>query len=476
MLALPKQVIVIKKKVPDPPIVPTETTAIAVPTNDELTEKCRCGQKFKPFQHSKGFSKSCPKCLEQSRQHERTRPKRTYRNDTRDPVKRQEWKDLNRDKLTESWIKHRQNKKLELGIDAYREHNAKIASAWRQNNEDKLRAIQLRSLNSNNRRLSSMKHQAKIKGVEWLLTDEYALLMINSKCFYCDKILDGIKNSIDKINSKGDYEPSNCVSCCKICNYMKNTLDVIIMLNQIHNILLHLSIITGDKYTFTQTIADKANYNKYLKNAKRRNIEFDLTESSFNWLIKYECYLCGVEGKSGIDRVDSNKGYEFDNCRACCSFCNYLKRDMDLSPFVNHIQIINANRDRIINHLAIINKASAQKLNYYELAPQQIDDLQQSLADEIVNVESKTGNKFKVENNRKLNRQQKRALSQQIKSELNNKQQINLSDKNYQRRVALVNTIKQITRQIELKQKKPELLFKLEIKLISLKQELESLN
>ena len=47
---------------------------------------------------------------------------------------------------------------------------------------------------------------------------------------------------------------------------------------------------------------------------------------------------------NGIDRIDSNEGYEKENCVPCCTRCNYMKNDMSISSFTDHIL-------KIANHL-----------------------------------------------------------------------------------------------------------------------------
>lgn len=104
----------------------------------------------------------------------------------------------------------------------------------------------------------------------------------------------------------------------------------------------------------------------YIKNAKTRNIEWDLSHKEAIDLFRLDCYYCGLEPSNvyspynderyktethlqnllhynGIDRIDNNKGYFLMNCVPCCKTCNYAKRDMSLEEFENWI-------DRIIEY------------------------------------------------------------------------------------------------------------------------------
>jgi len=103
-------------------------------------------------------------------------------------------------------------------------------------------------------------------------------------------------------------------------------------------------------------------YEQYQSGAKSRNLEFNLSKEEYLEVIKQNCYYCGSEpelkqphrGKgryvgvpvpyNGIDRIDSSIGYKKENCLPCCTKCNYMKSDMNISSFTDHIK-------KIANHL-----------------------------------------------------------------------------------------------------------------------------
>lgn len=85
---------------------------------------------------------------------------------------------------------------------------------------------------------------------------------------------------------------------------------------------------------------------RYRHGAKKRGIQFGLSEEEFFRLIKGNCHYCGKEpvavsrGRSsghcvynGIDRVDSLLGYTTGNVVPCCKQCNISKRDLPLEEF-----------------------------------------------------------------------------------------------------------------------------------------------
>lgn len=95
----------------------------------------------------------------------------------------------------------------------------------------------------------------------------------------------------------------------------------------------------------------------YKRNAKIKNIFFDLTKEQMETLFKGNCFYCGrapyntVKHKghygdytyNGIDRLINTKGYTMDNVVSCCSECNFLKNSYDINDFINIIRMINEN-------------------------------------------------------------------------------------------------------------------------------------
>jgi hypothetical protein len=75
----------------------------------------------------------------------------------------------------------------------------------------------------------------------------------------------------------------------------------------------------------------------YKIGAKKRGLDFNLTEKQFAELTQRDCYYCGAKPNNidkhrkkeyvynGIDRVDNSKGYEIYNVVPCCKECNKRK-------------------------------------------------------------------------------------------------------------------------------------------------------
>lgn len=81
----------------------------------------------------------------------------------------------------------------------------------------------------------------------------------------------------------------------------------------------------------------------YKAAAKRRGIFWDLSDEQVWNLIVSKCYYCNSEPSnseehtgmkySGIDRIDSNLGYELTNCVPSCWICNRAKKDLSMKEF-----------------------------------------------------------------------------------------------------------------------------------------------
>lgn len=101
-------------------------------------------------------------------------------------------------------------------------------------------------------------------------------------------------------------------------------------------------------------------FKRYEWNANDRNFKFDLNIDEFYYIITLNCYYCNtapsqitktIRGNdaeniliyNGVDRQNSNEGYNVNNCVACCGICNTMKMDLSLKEFYEQI-------NKIYNH------------------------------------------------------------------------------------------------------------------------------
>lgn len=69
--------------------------------------------------------------------------------------------------------------------------------------------------------------------------------------------------------------------------------------------------------------------------ALRRGLEYSLSHEQFMSFWQKPCHYCGDEIKTiGLDRVDNENGYSFDNVVSCCKVCNSMKSRMGYTDFL----------------------------------------------------------------------------------------------------------------------------------------------
>jgi len=128
----------------------------------------------------------------------------------------------------------------------------------------------------------------------------------------------------------------------------------------------------------------------YRINAKKRNIDFKLTDNEVFIFMKSNCHYCNMPPSNlwksrckngnfiynGIDRKDNNLGYTLNNCVSCCKVCNYFKRDMDYDEFLGLVFRIYDTRVfdiELVSFGELIDKLSTVTIKLYKLCDDKID-------------------------------------------------------------------------------------------------------
>ncbi|MNN66528.1 hypothetical protein D3C81_1821110 [compost metagenome] len=104
-------------------------------------------------------------------------------------------------------------------------------------------------------------------------------------------------------------------------------------------------------------------YIAYKHSASNRGIDFRVSKDEFLKIIQEDCFYCGAKPRNvrksksasgsnflynGIDRFDNNQGYVEGNLVGCCMTCNYMKRDLKVEEFIDHLQkVIRHVKERI---------------------------------------------------------------------------------------------------------------------------------
>lgn len=84
----------------------------------------------------------------------------------------------------------------------------------------------------------------------------------------------------------------------------------------------------------------KVKFKDYKQSARARGISFGLSLDDFLNLLDSNCHYCDRENANGIDRIDNKFGYSIENSRACCSMCNYMKKDYTEKEFLDQCKKI----------------------------------------------------------------------------------------------------------------------------------------
>jgi hypothetical protein len=89
----------------------------------------------------------------------------------------------------------------------------------------------------------------------------------------------------------------------------------------------------------------KAALTAYRSRAKRQGLVFEFTDVDFKALIMQACHYCGLAASplNGLDRVDSDLGYSYDNVVPACRQCNISKNNYTVAEFLSWAE-------RVVNH------------------------------------------------------------------------------------------------------------------------------
>lgn len=332
-------------------------------TGLKLSSCAKCGREFPMFLNKKGLlSSKCEHCLGMQRKVEASRGvrKRDWKGELdKNPdrkAKKDKWKDKNADKVAMYDVNAKAKKIETLGIDKVREIRNETTSKWRGNNPDKVYAANLKKKGDPKERLKSIKYTAQDKGINFNISDEYAIKVVTSRCMYCNGKNKDSVNGIDRIDSNKGYTYDNTVSCCSHCNVcVKNTTDVLTMLNKIEHILHHNKLIDNGSYQWEYCLNNiiKRSYSYYQISAQKRNKEFSLTWEEIQNIIKNPCYICGKNYEdsvhyNGIDRFDNSLGYILENSKSCCGHCNIIKGSMKYDDLLQKIKRIYEKKNAIL--------------------------------------------------------------------------------------------------------------------------------
>jgi len=329
--------------------MPEKKQPIIEVIDGEEMKLCNSCGKFKP---RKGFfgkrceTTKCGHCLKLQTDRENRRPKRNRKEYNKEYESRPDCRDRrkqNRLKNPEKYASYYMNyrkRQLETNEEEYLKRNRENAKKWRKEHPTEYKKLQEKRKINMNDKLKTSKYRANRDGIEWKLTDEEAVNMFKSKCYYCgDPISDENLNGIDRLDNATGYIKNNCVSCCSMCNYMKGCLTEEVFIKRCIHIATFNGLIKGKLFlnAFIDTYASE--FSNYRITARNKKLVFKITKEQYDELIKGDCYICGKNTTdkhiNGIDRFDNNFGYIKGNVKSCCNNCNVMKRDYPHYMFLN---------------------------------------------------------------------------------------------------------------------------------------------
>ena len=177
-----------------------------------------------------------------------------------------------------------------------------------------------------------LKTSARQRGVALHLTKEDNERICTSKCHYCgDYPVD--HNGIDRVDNNKGYIIGNVVPCCTFCNMAKRAYNIRTFIIGMCNI----GSVELDNETFVRVYDDtqvNRTLSTYVSRAQTKGLEFTLTEQEFYAMTRKKCGYCHAPPSNGIDRVDNTIGYTPANTVPCCKTCNYIKKDTEISVFL----------------------------------------------------------------------------------------------------------------------------------------------
>ena len=235
---------------------------------------------------------------------------------------------------------HRKRQREEDPV-GYLESNAKRMRAYNACNCERI--SEQRRNNPGTRKWSLRKHQEELElrgmhlPIDLAITDDQIIAVLkDGECFYCGATsnYNGGCIGVDRLDSDVNYLWTNCVPACTACNLSKRRITPTIFVKR-------AICIAGYDITNDPTLWYNYASPSWTAFAKRMlEIGGDLTLQDFEEIIAEACIYCGRDVSTGVDRVDSQKGYFGDNCVSCCGNCNFAKRDENVDDFLARMDAI----------------------------------------------------------------------------------------------------------------------------------------
>lgn len=344
----------------------------------------KCHKEFPMFLNKIGnLSFKCEYCLGMQRKVEanRVRDKRDYAEELRKnpatKVTKNKWKDRNPVKIAQYSIDGKA-KRIEKEGEDYWTKNAEQAKRNREQNFICTKEKQCIYKMTPDYRIKSLQSEANIKNIEWKLSNEEADKLVTSLCHYCGSKNKQSMNTIDRLDSNGNYEINNCVSSCTMCNNMKNSLNYYHFLQIIEHLCAYNKLDSGANCNIdnipNRISVTYTSYKYRHITTKKYDENTFITLEQYTIIVNKPCYLCGKTNsnlhRNGIDRIDNTIGYELQNCEPCCTTCNFVKSKYDHKTVLNKTKKIFIGCIKKMKDIPIDKIIPQSKTEYYRLTKQ----------------------------------------------------------------------------------------------------------
>jgi hypothetical protein len=144
---------------------------------------------------------------------------------------------------------------------------------------------------------------------------------------------------------------------CKICNinkeinkftshlmYYKNLDNTNRSVRYYHHTCISCEVFNKQQKIFTNV---SYKYSEIKNSCYKSKVDFLLTLEEFSTFWDKKCHYCSGDRKThGLDRMDNDGPYSIQNCVACCKDCNFMKRTMGYTEFLDKITKIYKNFNR----------------------------------------------------------------------------------------------------------------------------------
>lgn len=291
----------------------------------------------------------------------------------------------NESALKESWCRFCRNEYTKKYRSENKDKIKQLNKAWCEKNKELCKVKHYEKYCTVNGRMGELVSRAKRRAtkrkLQFDLNREFLIkqwFLQNGKCAVTGLNLEipqertggkasPYSPSIDRIDSTQGYIRSNVRLVCYVVNcslhdYGIHVFDKIAMAyinrfidscqNENKKELVNLSKkqLLDKKYRESEKGTITALFNQSKKNAKERNKEFSLTKNEIAQLLKTKlCSLTGISfdyklvnenSKSNpfrpsLDRINPNKGYNYDNVRLVCVAVNYCLNEFGEEVFRN---------------------------------------------------------------------------------------------------------------------------------------------